>query len=311
MSDDSVVTDQKAKRKSKDSVFTKLFSDTGNILELYKQLHPEDKTVTEKDIQLQTISTVLINDIYNDLGFIVNENGRAKLVMLVEAQSAWNPNMTLRMLLYLAETYRRYVKDSQQSEHSNSRVKLPKPELYVVYSGNRNVPDEISFKDDFFDGDSPVDLRIKILSRTDETIYGQYIGFCKVYDEQRKQYDNSMRCIEETIRICLEKGYLMAFLSLYKREVVTMMSELFDEQVQREQYDAAIKKAYKDEGIAEGMEKGIAEGMEKGMEKGIAKGVFNTLVSLVKDGLLSIGEASKRANLSISEFEEMTGLSRA
>ena len=307
MSDDSVVTDQKAKRKSKDSVFTKLFSDTGNILELYKQLHPEDKTVTEKDIQLQTLSTVLINDIYNDLGFIVNENGRAKLVMLVEAQSAWNPNMTLRMLLYLAETYRRYVKDSQQSEHSNSRVKLPKPELYVVYSGNRNVPDEISFKDDFFDGDSPVDLRIKILSRTDETIYGQYIGFCKVYDEQRKQYDNSMRCIEETIRICLEKGYLMAFLSLYKREVVTMMSELFDEQVQREQYDAAIKKAYKDEGIAEGMEKGIAEGMEKG----IAKGVFNTLVSLVKDGLLSIGEASKRANLSISEFEEMTGLSRA
>lgn len=304
MSDDSVVTDQKAKRKSKDSVFTKLFSDTGNILELYKQLHPEDKTVTEKDIQLQTLSTVLINDIYNDLGFIVNENGRAKLVMLVEAQSAWNPNMTLRMLLYLAETYRRYVKDSQQSEHSNSRVKLPKPELYVVYSGNRNVPDEISFKDDFFDGDSPVDLRIKILSRTDETIYGQYIGFCKVYDEQRKQYDNSMRCIEETIRICLEKGYLMAFLSLYKREVVTMMSELFDEQVQREQYDAAIKKAYKDEGIAEGMEKGIAEGMEKG----IAKGVFNTLVSLVKDGLLSIGEASKRANLSISEFEDKTGL---
>lgn len=308
MSDDSVVTDQKAKRKSKDSVFTKLFSDTGNILELYKQLHPEDKTVTEKDIQLQTLSTVLINDIYNDLGFIVNENGRAKLVMLVEAQNAWNPNMTLRMLLYLAETYRRCVKDSQQSEHSNSRVKLPKPELYVVYSGNRNVPDEISFKDDFFDGDSPVDLRIKILSRTDETIYGQYIGFCKVYDEQRKQYDNSMRCIEETIRICLEKGYLMAFLSLYKREVVTMMSELFDEQVQREQYDAAIKKAYKDEGIAEGMEKGIAEGMEKGMEKGIAKGVFNTLVSLVKDGLLSIGEASKRANLSISEFEDKTGL---
>ena len=50
MSDDSVVTDQKAKRKSKDSVFTKLFSDTGNILELYKQLHPEDKTVTEKDM---------------------------------------------------------------------------------------------------------------------------------------------------------------------------------------------------------------------------------------------------------------------
>ena len=59
---------------------------------------------------IQHQNTVLINDIFNDLGFIVNENGKAKLVMLVEAQSAWNPNMTLRMLLYLAETYRRYIK---------------------------------------------------------------------------------------------------------------------------------------------------------------------------------------------------------
>ena len=140
-----------AKRKSKDSVFTKLFSDTGNVLKLYKELHPEDTAVTEKDIQLQTkdiqlqtLSTVLINDIFNDLGFIVNENGKAKLVMLVEAQSAWNPNMTLRMLFYLSETYRRYVKETQQSEHSGTRVKLPKPELYVVYSGERSVPEQRS-----------------------------------------------------------------------------------------------------------------------------------------------------------------------
>ena len=288
-----------AKRKSKDSVFTKLFSDTGNVLKLYKELHPEDTAVTEKDIQLQTLSTVLINDIFNDLGFIVNENGKAKLVMLVEAQSAWNPNMTLRMLFYLSETYRRYVKETQQSEHSGTRVKLPKPELYVVYSGERSVPEEISFKDDFFDGDSPVDLKIKILSKTDETIYGQYIGFCRVYDEQRKLYDNSIKCIEETIRICLEKGYLMAFLDLYKGEVVTMMSELFDEQVQREQYDIAVKKAYKDEGRAEGR------------AEGIAKGVLDTLVSLVKDGILSIVDAATRANMSVSEFEEKTGLKMA
>ena len=296
-----------AKRKSKDSVFTKLFSDTGNVLKLYKELHPEDTAVTEKDIQLQTLSTVLINDIFNDLGFIVNENGKAKLVMLVEAQSAWNPNMTLRMLFYLSETYRRYVKETQQSEHSGTRVKLPKPELYVVYSGERSVPEEISFKDDFFDGDSPVDLKIKILSKTDETIYGQYIGFCRVYDEQRKLYDNSIKCIEETIRICLEKGYLMAFLDLYKGEVVTMMSELFDEQAQREQYDIAVKKAYKDEGMAEGMAKGI----EKGKAEGKAEGFLEALVRLVRSGVLSIVDAAKTADLSVSEFEEKTGLKMA
>ena len=293
------ITEQTTKRKSKDSVFTKLFSDLDNVLELYKALHPEDTTVTRDDIQLRTLSTVLINDIFNDLGFIVNENGSAKLVMLVEAQSAWNPNMTLRMLFYLAETYRRYVKDSQQSEHSSSRVKLPKPELYIVYSGSKTVPEEISFKDDFFGGDSPVDLNIRILSKTDDTIYGQYIGFCKVCDEQRKRYSNSIKCIEETIRICLERGFLPGFLSIYKGEVVTMMSELFDEQAQREQYEIAHDKEIMEQGIAAG----IAEGK--------TTGILETLVGLVQKGILTIVQAADEAKMSVSEFEALTGMRKA
>ena len=40
-----------------------------------------------------------------------------------------------------------------------------------------------------------------------------------------------------------------------------MMSELFDEQVQREQYDIAVKKAYKDEGRAEGRAEGKTESL--------------------------------------------------
>ncbi|MBQ1546103.1 MAG: hypothetical protein IIZ59_01055, partial [Clostridia bacterium] len=66
------------KRRSKDSVFTKLFSDVNNVLELYKDLHPEDTTVTKDDIEIQTLNTVFVNDIFNDLGFIVNEKGNAK-----------------------------------------------------------------------------------------------------------------------------------------------------------------------------------------------------------------------------------------
>ena len=56
MADEDMVSGQTAKRKSKDSVFTKLFSDIGNVLELYKELHPEDTTVTEKDITLHKLS---------------------------------------------------------------------------------------------------------------------------------------------------------------------------------------------------------------------------------------------------------------
>ena len=235
-------------RKSKDSVFVNLFENAENVLRLYKELHPEDTQVTVEDIQIQTIKSVLVNTLYNDLGFIVKD----RFVMLVEAQSAWNPNMPLRMLFYLAETYRRYLADTIQSEHSSTKVKIPKPELYVVYSGEQKCPETVSFSENFFDGDSPVELKVRVLNEVDMTIHGQYIGFCKVFNEQRKIYQDSIMCAKETIRICIEKGYLVSYLQEHEKEVVDMMSELFDEEYQRAAYNRASNK--------EAIEKGRAEG---------------------------------------------------
>ena len=174
-------------------------------------------------------------------------------MILVEAQSKWNPNMTLRILFYLAETYRQYLRATKQSEHSGKKVKLPKPELYVVYTGDnkKDPPSMMSFSDDYFDGDSPVDVKVNILSKVDAaTISGQYIGFCKVYNEQKKLCGNTLKCIEETIRICMEKGYLPAYLSEHREEVITMMSELFDEQAQREAYNEARDQEVRNEAKA-------------------------------------------------------------
>ena len=123
----------------------------------------------------------------------------------------------------------------------------------------------MSFSQTYFDGDSPLELKLKVLTDPGkDTLYGQYIGFSRVYDEQRKIYSNKLDCIKETIRICLEEGYLIDFLGQHKQEVTTMLSELFDEQVQREQYDIAVKKKSRAEGRAEGEAKGRAEGEAKG-----------------------------------------------
>ena len=123
-----------ANAKTKDSVFTTLFKDVNNVYRLYKELHAEDTTTTVDDIEIDTLETILINDIRNDLGFLVNNNGRAEYILWMEAQTKWTKNMTLRILFYLVESYRRYLIKTKQSEHSSSRVHLPKPELYVVYT---------------------------------------------------------------------------------------------------------------------------------------------------------------------------------
>ena len=289
MANESLADNRTVKNKTKDSVFTTLFKDVNNVYTLYRELHPEDTTTTVNDIQIETLETVLINEIYNDLGFIVNSGEKAKFVILVEAQSRWTDNMTLRMLFYISETYRRYLKETEQSEHLEKRVFLPKPEMYVVYTGSKKISDEVSFSETYFDGDSSLDLRVKVLRQAEKnTLHGQYIGFSRVYDEQRRLYNNKLECIKETIRICIEEGYLTEFLDQHKQEVTTMLSELFDEQAQREQYDIAVKKEFRAEGKIEG--------------------ILSTLAGLVKDGILTLSEAAKRANMTNEEFGKRTGL---
>lgn len=49
--------------------------------------------------------------------------------------------------------------------------------------------------------------------------------------------------------------------------------------------------------------------MEKGMEKGIKQGIIHALISLVKDGILSITDAAERADMSVENFEKyMNGM---
>ena len=66
------------------------------------------------------------------------------------------------------------------------------------------------------------------------------------------------------------------------------------------------------EGRAEGKEEGRAEGREEGRaegrEEGRAEGIFETLGSLVEKGYLTLKQAAKEANMTISEFEAKTGL---
>lgn len=71
------------KRNVKDTVFSDLFKDKRNLLKLYRVLHPEDTAASEDELDIVTIKNILVNDLYNDLGFTV----KGKLVILTEAQS--------------------------------------------------------------------------------------------------------------------------------------------------------------------------------------------------------------------------------
>lgn len=104
--------------------------------------------------------------------------GNNRLLLLLEAQSSWTVNILTRILLYLAQSYHEYFERTSQSLYKSTKVKMPKPELYIIYTGNRGrKPDTISLSKEFFDGaDIDIEVKAKVIYESEtEDIINQYI----------------------------------------------------------------------------------------------------------------------------------------
>jgi len=235
------------KRTFKDSVFTYLFSDPKYMRELYLYLHPEDSDVREDEFQLVTTENILSVGQYNDLGIQV----RDKLILLVEAQSVFSVNIPLRMLMYLAATYKEYVAAHELSLYSAKAVTVPLAELYVVYTGTReDIPETLRLSD-LCCGRGSVEVDVTVLRGGDDSILGQYVEFCQIADGQRKLHGLTRTTIQETMRICQEKGVLTPFLASRRKEVVDIMEMLFSQEEVWEMTKKEIARDARQEGRQE------------------------------------------------------------
>jgi hypothetical protein len=121
--------------KYKNSVFSLLFSEPEILRELYGAIAgvavPPDVPVT-----INTLEGVLFMDRINDLSFTLGD----KIVVLIEHQSTINPNMPLRLLMYIARLYEKITGSGNQ--YSSSEVPIPRPEFIVLYNGTDPYPDK-------------------------------------------------------------------------------------------------------------------------------------------------------------------------
>ena len=221
--------EQVAKYTVKDSVFTSLFREPKYLLQLYQALHPEDHEATEDSIKNVTITNVLLDQYYNDVGFQIGE----KIVILVEQQSSWSINIVVRCLLYLAQTYQEYFESTKQNVYGSKKLELPKPEMYVIFTGSRKTkPEYLYLSKEFFGGDDSVlDVKVKMIYDGKEgDIINQYVAFTKIYNEQVKLHGRTREAVLETIRICKDQNVLSEYLSGREKEVVDIMMTLFNEE---------------------------------------------------------------------------------
>lgn len=237
------------KRGIKDSVFTYLFRQPEYALKLYQTLHPEDTSTTEADLKLVTLENIISTGIYNDLGI----QAGAMLILLMEAQSTFSINIVLRLLLYLAETYKEYVEEHKLDLYAGTAVQIPRPELYVVYTGGKVDMPEVLHLSDLYEGKGSVEITVKVLRDTGNySILDQYIQFCKIADEQRKKFRYTQKAVDETIHLCLERNILAPFLMSRQKEVTDIMITLFSQEKVSEIHDFNLAQRSRKEGHAEG-----------------------------------------------------------
>ena len=242
------------KRNHKDGAFRALFKDTEELRKLYNALSDSNYS-KGTEIKIVTIEDVLLGDMKNDLAFIIDN----KLIILIEHQSTINPNMPLRMLCYIARQYEKLAFTNRI--YSTRLVQIPTPELYVFYNGKEDQPleSELKLSDTYISKCDKISLEavVKVINVNYEKgarilkkcqTLREYSEFIYITRKLMKETGELHTAIEESIRICREKGILDEFL---KRNGGDIVSFLFEE-LTREECEAIRE----EDGYMRGLEEG-------------------------------------------------------
>ena len=249
------------KREIKDSIFSSLVKEKKYLREVYLSLYPEDKTIKEEDIKLIKLENVFVNGLYNDLSFKV----RDKLIIFMECQSTWSPNIPLRLLSYFTQSFSRIEKGYKKNQYKNRKITIPLTKFYVLYTGERkNTPPYLYA---FFEEDNDIMARVKVLDRDNTVgILKEICLFCELYDKNVDEYGRDEEAIKKTLKECEERKILSAFIKEHIDEVEEIMRNMSQEKRIKEFLDYSVKESRKEaleEGKIEGREEGRVEGREE------------------------------------------------
>lgn len=259
----------KENREHKDSVFVDLFynDETAdiNLLSLYNALHDtelEDAGLIRKI----KVEDVLYMNFRNDLSAVINRESLG----IWEHQSTINPNMPLRLLLYVGRAYEQLVE--KEARYKTKLIKIPVPEFYVFFNGKRDFPIEknLYLSDAFMKppGENSVELVVKVINintiknhkilKKCKTLR-EYSLFIDAVRAHEKEKDGMKKAIEE----CIKNSILAEYLKRKGSEVRNMLvaEYSYEEDIQVKQEEARI------------------EGIEQGVKQGIEQMVVNALTT--------------------------------
>ena len=239
--------------KHRDRLFKKLFGaeeNKTNMLSLYNALNGSTYT-DEAQLQIYTIEDVVYLGMKNDVGYILDS-----YISLYEHQSTYNPNMPLRGLLYFAKMYEKYIAQYKLEIYSSALKKIPTPQFYVFYNGEKLLKDKevLKLSDAFI---QPVKegifewtaimLNINKGHNTDLLEKCETLNYYATFIDKIKEFLSEGHSIEDAVTSavnwCIDNGILSEYFKMHKSEVVGMVLTEYNE---KQVMEDIKKEAYND-----------------------------------------------------------------
>ena len=268
----------KANRQIKSTMFSTLFGEVKNAIELANALIGTNYGADTK-VEVTTLQNTFLSGVVNDMSILLDN----VLLVLIEHQSTICGNMPLRMLEYVTKTYTGFI--TKKDVYSGRKIELPRPVFIVLYNGTAKMGDrEFHRLSDSYTKALPVftdmgglelgvtvinvnDPRNKKLVKTCKLLDG-YCIFNNALNRNTKTMD-LLAAINKTIDDCIARGVLTDFLEKHRKELTTMLFEGLDTKTTLKIHG---EEKYK-EGRAEGLTKGLTKGLKKGRAEGRAEGL--------------------------------------
>jgi hypothetical protein len=237
-------------------------------------------------VTINTLEGVLYRNLLNDISFEIDR----RLVVLLEHQSTVNPNLPVRILMYIARVYEKLT--AGRNMYGSRKFLIPRPEFIVLYNGRAPYPDKtvLRLSDSFEDAVSlgigrgaipDLELAVTVynincghnegIAEKCEKLrgYSAFIGKVRELEGESGDREWSM---EGAIKWCIEKGILRGFFETHGTEVVNMlMSEWKLE-------DALVVE--REEGLEEGLEEGKIETAKNALTEGLPVELIQKITGL-------------------------------
>ena len=193
---------------------------------------------------------------------------------------------------------KKYAKENKLNKYGNGLLLLPVPKLVVFYNGTMDQSDEniLRLSDSFPKGtDSDIEVKVRMLNvnmgRNKDLLnackpLGEYAWLVEEVrrNNTTKDEEGMSSAIDKAIS-SMPKDYLIKpFLEAHRAEVKGMLLTEYNE--------------------AEQMELFKEDGRREGRAEGRAEGIIETLVSLVRKGLLSMKDAADQAGMTETAFRQ-------